>query len=290
MTSPKVWRLLEIYHAVVYFAPECSDEYSNLGLKGGWMGYFASRSAALGAVPPAVVTASFYNFKHDMVARALPDAWMYTTPQKAAQARLRVFDMASRRLLGDGVSSPSVVQSAEAAATAVRSCGYGSRPLFAAHAALDRPGDPHLALFWAATALREFRGDSHVLALAHARIDGCEAHVLMSALGLVPQDQRRYRGWSDEDWGAAQKRLVGRGWLDSSGRITPSGRHARAVVENRTDELSAMPLDGLGSAGVERLTALLTPIVARIITGGGIPYPNAMGMPAVPELTASKPD
>ena len=92
--SPTIWRLLEIYHSVVYFATETTEEYRGLGLKGGWMGYFASRAGALGAVPAPVVTACFYNFKHQMVSRALPDAWKYTTPEQACQARLRVFDRA----------------------------------------------------------------------------------------------------------------------------------------------------------------------------------------------------
>ncbi|MBC3190149.1 hypothetical protein H7X46_03610 [Pseudonocardia sp. C8] len=39
-----LWRLVEAYHALVYYAPERAPAYTALGLKGGWMGYFASRS------------------------------------------------------------------------------------------------------------------------------------------------------------------------------------------------------------------------------------------------------
>jgi len=56
-TARRMWQLLETIHAVVYFAPEVLDAYTAVGLKGFWMGYFAGRSAPLGAASPEVVTA-----------------------------------------------------------------------------------------------------------------------------------------------------------------------------------------------------------------------------------------
>jgi hypothetical protein len=285
--SNPLWRLAEIYHAVVYFAPERPARYTALGLKGGWMGYFATRSGALGRVSPAVVTAAFYNFKHTMVERALPDAWRYTTPDKAVAARLDVFDAAITRLLGPDVRRPEIAEAARLAEEAVRAGDAAGRVMYAAHAALPVPEPPHLALFWAAAALREFRGDAHNIALAAAEVDGCEAHVLMEALSLVPSDQRSYRGWDDDDWAAAQERLRSRGWLDERGRMTSSGRRGRADIERETDRLSAGPWLHLGDSACDRLGTLLTPLAARIVTGGGVPYPNGMGSPAVPELAAS---
>jgi len=41
----RLWPAFETYHAHVYFVPEAAEAYRELGLKGGWMGYFASRSA-----------------------------------------------------------------------------------------------------------------------------------------------------------------------------------------------------------------------------------------------------
>ena len=52
-----LWWALEPYHAVVYFAPDAKSTYEAIGLKGFWMGYFASRAAPLGPVPAEVVTA-----------------------------------------------------------------------------------------------------------------------------------------------------------------------------------------------------------------------------------------
>ena len=276
--TPALWRLAEIYHALVYYAPERPKHYQALGLKGGWMAYFAARSGALGEVPPAVVTACFYNFKHTMVERALPDAWRYTTPAQACAARLAVFDEASRRMLGSMVDSPEVAEAADLAGDAVRRLQPAGRPLFAAHASLPVPDSPHLALFWATAALREYRGDAHNVALASA---GCEAHVLMAGLGLVPHDQRSYRGWSDDDWDQAAARLVERGWLDGTGHLTPVGRAERRMIEDATDALSRPLLEVLGPHGVQRLTDLLTPAAKVLVAAGGIPYPNGMGSPRV---------
>lgn len=62
LDARRMWRLLEPIHAVVYFHPGAKAIYEAAGLKGGWMGYFASRAAAFGPVPAEVVTAAFYNF------------------------------------------------------------------------------------------------------------------------------------------------------------------------------------------------------------------------------------
>lgn len=274
-----LWRLIETCHAVVYYAPEREAEYSALGLKGGWMGYFASRAGALGAVGPDVVTACFYGFAPTMVARALPDAWRYASPEEAVEARLRVVDAALRRLLGDAADSRLVEEAAELACRAVGAAAAAGRPLFAAHAALPKPGTPLLQLFWASTALREHRGDGHCAALLTAGIDGCESHVLTASLGLVPEDQRFFRGWTETQWAEATARLVDRGWLDARGRLTPSGRQQRADVESTTEALARPALSALDGAAQQRLAASLAPLADRIVSAGGLPFPNGMGLP-----------
>src|SRR4029077_13229639 len=111
----RLWQLLEPVHAVVYFAPEAKPTYAAAGLKGGWMGYFASRSAAMGPVPQEMVIATFYNFHPRMVRRAIPDAWTFSTPEKVLRARLDVADAVLRRLLGDGIVGEHVASAAEIA-------------------------------------------------------------------------------------------------------------------------------------------------------------------------------
>src|SRR5436309_3384985 len=41
----RLWRLLEPYHAVTYFAPVAHQAFKDAGLRGFWMGYFAGRAA-----------------------------------------------------------------------------------------------------------------------------------------------------------------------------------------------------------------------------------------------------
>ena len=77
----------EPVHGVTYFAPEARAAFDGLGYRGFWMGYFAARSAPLGKVPPEMVTAIFYNFAPERVAKALPAAWEIAGPEAALQAR-----------------------------------------------------------------------------------------------------------------------------------------------------------------------------------------------------------
>lgn len=282
-----LWRLVEAYHAVVYYAPERPEVYGALGLKGGWMGYFASRSAALGPVPADVVTACFYGFAPRMVSRALPDAWSYASPKEVLHARLTVVDRAMRRLLGNRVAGDDVVEAATDLTDIVAGLSPAGAPLFAAHRALPRPQEPHLALFWATSALRELRGDAHVAALRAAGVGPAESHVLMAAVGLVPENQRSYRGWTEEEWSLAADALTVRGWLSPDGRVTPQGRRERAAVEELTDAISAPAWSTATDERVARLTSLLTGVTEPIVTAGAVPYPNGMGIPPAEELAVS---
>ncbi len=62
----RMWTLFEPIHAVTYFAAEARAAFEAAGVRGFWRGYFAGRSAPLGRVTAAPVTASFY----DMLAAA----------------------------------------------------------------------------------------------------------------------------------------------------------------------------------------------------------------------------
>ena len=236
-TARRMWQALETLHMTVYFAPEPRDAYRRAGLRGGWMGYFASRAAAMGPVPAEVVMATFYNFHPRMVRRAIPDAWGFAPPERVLAARYEGADAALRRLLGPWAEGAEVAEAAALARQAMEGRDPAGRPLFAAHAALPWPDEPWLALWHGATLYREFRGDGHVACLLADAVDGCEAHVLAAGAGQLPGSVlREYRGWSDEEWSAAAARLRGRGWVDPE-RVPdrrrprrprrPRGRHRR---------------------------------------------------------------
>ena len=269
--------LFEPYHAVYFFAEEARDIYTAAGLKGGWMAYFAARSAAMGPVNPEVVIATFYNFHPRMVRRALPDAWSFSSPEKVLDARLQVVDAALRRLLGDKIHGDDVKGAGYIAARAVDACRPEGRPLFAAEAALPVPAEPHLALWRHTTCLREHRGDGHVSALTAEGIDGVAAHVLMTGIKGVPGDMmRQFRGWSEEEWADAVTRLQDRG-LHNGTKVTDAGRECYARIEAATDELAAEPWSALATDDVDHFESHMNALYP-LITQSGFPYPNPMGL------------
>lgn len=277
----KMWRETEPYHALAYFAPEVREALEEAGCKGGWMCYFAGRAAPLGAASPELVAATFFNFRPAMVARAVPDCWSLTTPERAVVARRAGMDRALRRALGDDVDSAAIAEAATLARTAAEACTVDGRPLFAAHAALDWPAPSHLALWHALTLLREFRGDGHVVSLVAAGLDGRGALVLHAASGAVPAAlAKTRRGWSDDEWAAATSALAERGWLADDGALTPAGRDAKDEIEARTDDLASAPWAALGDDGCARLRTVIAPAVSRIVDSGAVTYPNPMGLPA----------
>jgi hypothetical protein len=276
----RAWTLFEPIHAIVYFAPDSREHFDAAGLRGGWMGYFASRSAPMGAVGPEVVAAVFHNFQPAMVRRAIPDAWHFSSPERVLVARLAAVDAALRRLWGDDTASAAVAEAAKLALRAAAHLRADGRPLFAGHAGLPVPTAPHLALWHACTLLREHRFDGHVAALTAHGLDGLAALVTAVAVGkgIDATTLRSWRGWTDEEWARGEQRLQQRGLLDEGGRLTDAGEATRAAVEDLTDRLAAEPWEQLDEEQRERLFQLLAPLVARLEGPGGLMYPNPVGV------------
>jgi len=216
-----------------------------------------------------MVIATFFNFAPAEVRRCIPAAWALATPAQLLAARLAGIDGTLRRLLGDAIGGPEMVEAAELARTASEGCTPEGRTLYAAHAALGWPEEPHLVLWHALSLLREHRGDGHIACLVADDVDGCQALVLHAAMGEVPAAVlQTTRARSDEEWGAAVGSLQGRGWLDAGGELTELGRSHRQGVEDRTDALALAPWQHLGADGCERLRALVRPFSRAIVTSG----------------------
>lgn len=261
---------LERYHGMVYFVPEGRAEYRRLGLTGR-MGYFASRSAAFGAVGPDVVIATFFNFHPDLVRAALPEAWTRAEPARVLTARLTVADGALRRLLGARIGDADVADAAALARRAADACRPHGRPLYAAHAQLPWPDEPHLQLWHAATLLREFRGDGHIACLVEGGLDPVDALVLHAAhAGGMPSRQvlQATRAWTDDEWASGVERLAARGWVDDDGSITDAGRGARDSIERRTDELATAPWEVLDEQEVATLVTVGRELSRTIAAAG----------------------
>ncbi|WP_103340561.1 SCO6745 family protein [Amycolatopsis sp. CA-126428] len=260
-------------HAFSYFAPEVDAALTGIGLRPGRMPYFASRSAAMGAVGPEVVAATFYNFNPEVVARVIPRAWTLATPEQVLDARLEGVDQALTRLLGDHVKSDEVAEAAELAREASDGCTGEGRPLYAAHAGLAWPGEPHLVLWHAITLLREHRGDGHIAALLLNGLSGLDALVthVATGRGFATAPAKLTRGWSDEQWAAAEAALTGRGILDAEGGLTEAGTAVRAAVEIATESAARAPWLHLGAERTARLEELCRGLSRRIVQAGAFP-------------------
>jgi len=113
-----------------------------------------------------------------------------------------------------------------------------------------------------------------------AGLDGCEAHVSFVATGAVSREVLQpSRGWTDQEWEAAEHRLIERGWLEEDGTLSGYGREARRDIEQSTDQLAAEPWRGLGDAPTKELAALLEPLAHAVVASGTIPSFNPIGVP-----------
>ncbi|MFJ6149917.1 SCO6745 family protein [Micromonospora profundi] len=273
-----MWTHFEAVHAVTYFHPRARAAYEAVGLRGYWRGYFAGRSAPLGATEAAPVIAAFFTFAPPMVSRALPAVWRLATPAEALRARLTGAVQALAELTYE-LPEAHLMETAdllEEAATAAQTAG---RVLGAANAALPI-GEYPLARIWqAATTLREQRGDGHVAALVAAGLDPVETLAWKVAVGMSPVNLLG-RGWTEEQWHAACERLTQRGWLTPDGTATEQSRADFQAVEDATDRAAEHPWLALGVDRTDRLRELLEPIARSCHTL--IPPDSPIGLPPLP--------
>jgi hypothetical protein len=276
------WQVGEPVHLLLYFHPRFGEITEAAGCKGFWMGYYGCRAAPLGPVPPAVVEATFYSFSPSHVAGSVPGVWTRAAPATLLETRLAAADTALRDCLGggaDGVGAPRVRRAAELAGRAAASAQAAGRPLAAANLALPVPEPPHLALWQALSTLREHRGDGHLTTLVRRELAPCEAVVLATAVGQsTPEQLRRVRGWTEQDWAGAVGSLAARGWVDPAGAATEVGGLARAEIEAETDRLAAQPYAVLGADGLAELTDILFGLSSRIVAAGRFLDPNPIGL------------
>ena len=136
----RFWAAIEPIHAVVYFAPGPLEAARKTGLRGFWMSYFAGRVAPLGALPAPAVEAMTYGFAPGIVARAIPDAWRFASPEAVLEARLASAPEALRHHV-DPALLASAAELADLLWEGIAGCRFDGRPLAAAWAGVPRPGD-----------------------------------------------------------------------------------------------------------------------------------------------------
>ncbi len=276
----ELWKRIETVHAVTYFAPESTTAATSAGLRGFWMGYFGFRAAPLGAVGPGVVEAAFANFAPQMVRRSIPDAWDFAQPANLIAVRSTAAAEALRRLAPDVSTLATHVN--DVLHSIVDAAAPIGRPLFAANRDVAPLEDPVAQLWQHCTTLREHRGDGHVLALAAADINGCQAHQLLIAAQHLPVEVfRENRGWTDQEWDHAGQQLHERGLIHDQA-LTSAGRRVHAEIERLTDALAYVPIArSLAGNDVSSLIEALTATALEVSTSGVLPFPNPMGLPTI---------
>ena len=234
MVPTPFWRSVEALNNFVYLVPEAATHYKAIGLKGSWMGYFASRSAPMGAASPELVIATFHGFAPHLVERAIPDAWSFAAPEAVLASRLEL----ATNVLGHAVTAEQAAPLGDALQAVVEGLDFAGKPLAAAHDAVPLPSDDPLSRFWLLDAVvREYRGDCHISLLVADGLNGVDANVLNVAAGRTFPQQQALRGWSDDEWAAGTARLRERGWLDDAGELTEAGTAYRNELEDRTDQV-----------------------------------------------------
>ena len=274
-TARKTWRTAEPIHGFIYFLPEAADAYASLGDIGPRTGYFASRAAAMGEVPTDVVISTFYNFNPRLVRESMVPAWKVAPATKWVETRFGAVDTGLHRGWNGVVDSPAIRELAGLLrAAAERACeSPEGRPLFAGHASLAWPDEPHLQLWLAQTLLREFRGDGHIAALVCEGLSGLEALITHAGAGdVTAKVLASSRAWPEQEWNEGVDGLASRGIVNADGSLTEKGRAQRDRIELRTDELSVAPYSVLGDEKCERVRELARPLSRAIVDSGMIGF------------------
>ena len=266
--------MFQVYEPIVltgYGAPELQTICKQLGLSEHRMSYYAVRAAALGQVAAEVVSATFYHHTVEMVSPAIPLAWNIASPERIVAARFEAVDQVLRRLLPQQIESAEIVEAVELVREAMVGCSIAGRPLFAAHAALPWPSEPHVALWHGLNLLREHRGGGHTSAVMAARLTPSQAAPMLIATTGEARDIRFSWRWPDDIWNPAVAALQERGWLDDAGVLTDEGLAARTLIEDETDGLALGPWLQLGKERTYRLWTLLRDLLQVILDQNGLP-------------------
>lgn len=276
-TARRLASALEPVVGQVYFSPECHAGYVALGFDpspGDANGvalpdgpsYFASRGSVMGQVPGEVIAAAFGVFSPAVVVPLVDIAWARTDAATIRAARAEGAVGQLRRLLGerpDGVERAAELLAAAAAAPAIT-----ARPLAAGIRSLDVPADALAAAWHHGDFLREYRGDSHNAAWVSAGFSATEIGLLTELYwGMPLRSYSRSRGWTADEFDAAEATLRERGLLDGDG-LSTAGRDAREAIEVATDHQMVPVLDALGEE-TDELCAILEPWGTAVRDGFG---------------------
>ncbi len=275
--------LVEPLAAGVYFAPEAHAAYKELGpLEGFWAPYYASRGACLGETPGLVVASAFGVFNPDHIVEQLEAAWKVAAPSQWWTARVRGATAQLERLLGP---SPEGAERATELLTRIADASpVSGHPFFAGLASMPRPGTSLGDLWHAADLVREHRGDTHTASYNAAGFSALEMMMLTELWWGLPHGlYLASRHWPAEAIARELDAMRAKGLIDGDPpALTDAGIAARVSVEDATDVGEAGVLRVLTDVERDELFAILKPMAATIVAGGGYPAdPDERDLPGV---------
>lgn len=274
------WMLgvLGAFHSPAYRISTVLDGLESLGLgakdttRMSTPHYVAQRSAPLGPVSANAVASAFYGFSPAAIAKSHAGIWEATTPAAVIDTVL------------SGVSAfyaPLFVAHRDTVTEAVRvlqpvaeNHETVGRPLAAAWSSVAFTGDVFIDFWLATTRVRESRGDAHIAALVTEHIGPAECHFI--ARGDHPDIRANlmtFRGWTNDELGAAVSRLQQRGLLDGSGARTDALVATHNRIEAATDRASADAWDACGAHNVTALSDALMALLEAVLIADVIPPP-----------------
>lgn len=275
--------LVEPLAAAVYFSPEATERYTALGAPADfWAGYYCSRGASLGTVPPGVVAAAFGVFNPEHMAEQLAIGWSTATPQQYWDARVDGATRQLERLLG--AKPDGAERATELLRTIADGSQYAGRPFFGGLMGQAWPGTLLGDLWHAADLVREHRGDTHTAAWISAGFTAPQVMMLTELWWGLPHGlYLASRHWPSSAVGEGLAVLRERGYVDGDPpTITDAGIKARVALETATDAAEAHVLDAISEQERDELFAILKPMAATIVAGGGYPAdPNERTLPGV---------
>jgi hypothetical protein len=257
---------LEPVAGQVHFSPECHAEYVALGFDPSpamvgrtqvpdMTAYFTSRGSVMGQVRGTVVAAAFGVFNPAVVAPAVERGWTLTDAATICEARRRGAVAQLRRILGD--RPVGVERVGELLTRALEPLPVTGRPLFAGQRSDPLPEEPLARAWRAGDALREYRGDSHIIVWVGAGLDPIEIGMLSDLYWRTPlRGHTGGRAWTADQMDEAVERLTRRGLIEGD-RLTPAGYELRDGIEHRTDEHLRPALEALGD-DLDELVGILT--------------------------------
>lgn len=229
-------------------------------------GYVWGRAAPMGEPTGAVVAAAFAAFEPGLIAnlydegrRAVDRATLLRVQEEATIAGLHA-------ILGDADVAPLVAALQRGVAAAD---GTG-RPLFSGVRSLPWPDAPLAQLWRACHALREHRGDSHIIAYVAAGFSPVEMNILTELwVGWPLGAFSGTRAWGEAATNRALARLRADGLLIGDA-LSDAGHAARRAIEDRTDALEQPIIAAIG-ADLPNVLAKLIALGEQVTAAGDFP-------------------